>query len=157
MKNNNNIYTDWLYGNLCTPKVYLIRVYYTDYDGVAKTCLKVGFTSRPIKKRISEFLCAMSKSTGYNINYYEILSITNTNNHSKLEYFLHMKLAHHHFYHLSDVVMKFDGSDEVLCDSDFNLNTLQDYGLQLLGHSITFPYRARYNARKVPYDNFNVV
>jgi hypothetical protein len=157
MRKIKNLFVEWQLGELNIPKVYLIRVRYVKLDGVEETCLKLGFTKRPLHIRIVEFLGKMSKSTGFNIKDYEVLSVLNTPSHSKMEHFLHKNISHLHFHRTAEVTMKFKGSKEVLHDNEANISKLQYLGLQLLHESIIGSYNARFNTRSTPYPDFNLV
>jgi hypothetical protein len=148
-----NLFAKWIRGQLAGPKVYLIRVYYIDKSGNSQTCLKLGFTTRPLHERVIEFLREMGNATGLTITHYGLVSILNNERASRIEHALHKNNFHIYFYRETGHVICFDGSTEILPDTPENC--------QIFDNPDSF-YREgehviSYNPRKTKRSAFNLV
>jgi hypothetical protein len=124
MKDTSNLFFQWKHGQFVLPKVYIVRIYYTDNSGNAQTCLKLGFTKQLLHNCVINFLNEMRKATGFVIKQYELVSLLYSNNYSSLEYALHHNHEHLYFYNTTGVT-HFNGYTEILRDTPDNCNLIE--------------------------------
>lgn len=154
---SNNLFIQWKRGQYTGPKVYIVRVYYTDHNGCAKTFLKLGFTKQKLHKRITKFLIALRRATGYSVTQYEVVSILYSSKNTKIEHALHRNNYHLRFYREPEVSLKFEGSNEIFEDTPENCelisNPVSHYGV---GECV-IPYHCRKLTVPRRYSDFDVV
>lgn len=148
-----NLFAKWKHGELACPKVYLIRIYYIDKSGNSQTCLKLGFTKRPLHERVIEFLREMRNATGITITHYGVVSILNNTNFSSIEYALHKNNFHVYFYRETGQVICFDGFTEILPDTKENCQIFDNPDSFYREGEHVIPY----NPRKIKRSAFNHV
>lgn len=148
-----NLFAKWKHGELACPKVYLIRIYYIDKSGNSKTCLKLGFTTRPLHERVIEFLRAMRNATGITITHYGVVSVLNNTNSSSIEYAIHRRKAHLWFHRETGYPIRFGGFTEILPDTKENCQMFDNPNSFYREGQHVIPY----NPRKIKRSAFNHV
>lgn len=143
MKKTNNLFAQWKRGHWAQPKVYLVRINFTDKGGNARSCLKLGRTRQPLHKRIIRFLGEMKNATGFSIPHYDVISILYDSNSSGIEHALHSDLKHHTLYDEFGSEIKFNGSSEILDDTRENSEIIQYSDLTFANGEYRVPYYSR--------------
>lgn len=151
-KTPTDLFAKWKRGQLAGLKVYLIRVYYIDKSGNSQTCLKLGFTKRPVHERVIRFLKEMANATGLTITHYGVVSILNNEGASRIEHALHEKKMHVYFYRETGHVIQFDGYTEFLQDTLKNCQIFDNPDSYYREGQYVLPYKSRKTKRSI-FDN----